>query len=113
MLPLLRKIISLCESKENKRHFSLAVRHTRIIVIDLIIVKLFRVCPVVFIFKEKSFLRRFCIPMCNCCFELLILLIILFGTQPLQHNNLRVTNHEAHCNIFITSFNNINLQVTK
>jgi len=41
--------------KKNKRDFSLAMRHTKIIVIDLIIVKLFEVYPMVFPFKEKGF----------------------------------------------------------
>ena len=37
-------------AKKNKRDFSLTVRHIRIIVIDLIIVKLFRVCSMIFPF---------------------------------------------------------------
>ena len=49
MLPPLSEIISVCESKQKQeRNFSLALRHTRDIVIDLIIVKLFGVCPVLF-----------------------------------------------------------------
>ena len=52
MLPPLRKIISVCESKENKRDFFFNCEtYTRIIVIDLIITKLFGVFP----FKEKGF----------------------------------------------------------
>ena len=56
-LPPLREIISVCErAKKNKKDFSLAVRHSqKIIVIDLIIVKLFEICPVIFLFKEKVF----------------------------------------------------------
>ena len=56
-LPPLREIISVCVwAKKNKRDFSLAVRHSqKIIVIDLIIVKLSGVCPMVFPFKEKGF----------------------------------------------------------
>ena len=41
-------------AKENMRDFSLAVRHTKNIVIDLKIVKLIWVCFVVFPFKEKG-----------------------------------------------------------
>ena len=56
MLLFLKKIISVCESKENKRDFFFSREtYTRIIVIDLIIVKLFRVYPVVFLFKKKEF----------------------------------------------------------
>ena len=64
-LPPLREIISVCvcvcvcereRAKKNKRDFSLAMRHSqKIIVIDLIIVKLSGVYPMVFPFKEKSF----------------------------------------------------------
>ena len=56
-LPHLREIISVCErAKKNKKDFSLSVRHSqKIIVIDLIIVKLFEICPVVFPFKKKGF----------------------------------------------------------
>ena len=59
-LPPWREIISVCvRIKKNKRDFSLAMKQERhsqkIIVIDLIIVKLFEVCPVVFPFKEKGF----------------------------------------------------------
>ena len=56
MLTPLRKIISVCErAKKNKRFFFKHEIYIRIVVIDLIIVKLFRVCPVVFSFKEKWF----------------------------------------------------------
>ena len=56
VLPLLRKIISVCESKENKKDFFFTREtYTKIIVIDLIIVKLFGIYPVVFPFKEKGF----------------------------------------------------------
>ena len=56
MLLLLIKIISVCENKENKRDFFYNHEtYARIIVIDLIIVKLFRVSLVVFPFKEKRF----------------------------------------------------------
>ena len=63
-LPPLREIISVCvcvcvRIKEKMRDFSLAMKQERhskkFIVIDLIIVKLFEVCPVVFLFKEKGF----------------------------------------------------------
>ena len=58
MLSHLRKIISVCESKENKRDFFFRYEtYRKIIVIDLIIVKLFGICPVVFPFKEKGFFR--------------------------------------------------------
>ena len=56
MLLLLIKIISVCENKENKRYFFYnRETYARIIVIDLIIVKLFGVSLVVFPFKEKRF----------------------------------------------------------
>ena len=56
MLLLLIKIISVCENKENKRDFFYnRETYARIIVIDLIIVKLFGVSLVVFPFKEKGF----------------------------------------------------------
>ena len=56
MLPPLREIISMYESKENKKDFFFSrVTYTKIIVIDLIVVKLFGGCPVIFHFKEKVF----------------------------------------------------------
>ena len=56
MLPPLREIICVCESKKKQEKFLFNHEtYTRIIVIDLIIVKLFGVCPVVFPFKEKGF----------------------------------------------------------
>ena len=56
MLPPLREINCVCESKEKQERFFISHEtYTRIIVIDLIIVKLFGVCPVVFPFKEKGF----------------------------------------------------------
>ena len=56
MLPPLREIISMYESKENKRDFFFSREtYTKIIVIDLIVVKLFGVCLMVFPFKEKGF----------------------------------------------------------
>ena len=63
----------MCESRET---------YTRIIVIDLIIMKLFGVCPVVFsLQKERGFYVNICVVVCDYYFGLLILLIILFGTQ--------------------------------
>ena len=53
LLPL-REIISVCESKEKIREIGLET-YTRIIVIDLILVKLFEICLMVFPFKEKGF----------------------------------------------------------
>ena len=56
MLPPLRKIILCVRIKKNKRDFFFSREaYIRISVIDLIIVKLFGVCPVVFPFKEKGF----------------------------------------------------------
>ena len=85
MLPYLRKIINVCESKENERDFFFNHEtYTKIIIIDLIIVKLFGVCFVVFWSfpsRRKDFPRKFCALVCDCYFRLLILLIILFGTQ--------------------------------
>ena len=67
-LTSLREIISVCvcvcvcvcvRVNKNNRDFSLAMKQERhsqkIIVIDLIIVKLSGVCPVIFPFKEKGF----------------------------------------------------------
>ena len=72
----------MCESKEKQKRFFFSREiYTIIIVIDLIIVELFGVFPVVFFpSKRKSFPRKFCVLVCDCYFELLILLIILFGT---------------------------------
>ena len=59
MLLPLKEIISVCvcvKAKKNKRDFFFSHEtYIRIIVIDLIIVKLFGVCPVVFPFKKKGF----------------------------------------------------------
>ena len=56
MLPDLKKIISVCVSKENKRYFFFSREtYIKIIVIDLIIVKLFEVRIVVCPIKEKEF----------------------------------------------------------
>ena len=64
VLPHLRKIISVCENKENKRDFFFSCEtYIRIIVIDLIIVKLFGVCHMVFPFKEKGFSMKL---LCSC-----------------------------------------------
>ena len=47
---------SVCESKEKRESFFFSCEtYTRIIVIDLIIVKLLGVCSIVFPFKEKGF----------------------------------------------------------
>ena len=57
MLSPLREIICVCESKEKQERFFISNEtYIRIIVIDLIIVKLFGVCPVVFPLKEKRFI---------------------------------------------------------
>ena len=56
VLPPFRKIVSVCGSKENKRDFFFNCEiYTKIIIIDLIIVKLFGVCPIVLPFKKKEF----------------------------------------------------------
>ena len=74
----LREIISVCvRVKKNKRDFSLAMKQERhsqkIIVIDLIIMKLFGVCLVVFPFKEKNvFHVDICVFVCDCYFGSLI-----------------------------------------
>ena len=53
---MLPPLSSVCESKEKQESsFFSCETYTRIIVIDLIIVKLFEVCPVVFSFREKKF----------------------------------------------------------
>ena len=49
MLPPLREIISECESKEKQERFFFSCEtYTRDIVIDLIMVKLFGICLVLF-----------------------------------------------------------------
>ena len=70
-------------AKKNKRDFFFFSRetYTKIIIIDLIVVKLFRVCSVVFPSKRKGFPRNIYVLVCDCYFELIIFLIILFGTQ--------------------------------
>ena len=46
----------VCENKEKEdRFFFSRETYTRIIVIDLTIVKLFGICPMIFPFKEKGF----------------------------------------------------------
>ena len=56
MLPPLKKIIRVCESKENKRDFFFSHEtYIKIIVVDLIIMKLFGVCLVVFPSRRKGF----------------------------------------------------------
>ena len=65
MLPPLKKIIRVCESKENKRDFFFSREtYTKIIVIDLIIVKLFGVCLMVFFFKKKGFSMQIFVFLC-------------------------------------------------
>ena len=70
-------------AKKNKRVFFFSREaYTRIIVIDLIMVKLFGVCPCGFSFqRERVFHVNICVLVCDCYFELLIFMIILFGTQ--------------------------------
>ena len=82
MLPPLKKISNECVSKEKqKRFFFSHETYTRIIVIDLIMVKLFGVYSVIFFpSKRKGFPRKCCVLVCDCYFGLLILLIILFET---------------------------------
>ena len=68
--------------EKKKKNFFSRKTYTRIIVIELIIVKLFGVIyPVVFPFKRNDFSRKFCVFVCDCYFGLLILLIISFGTN--------------------------------
>ena len=52
MLPHLGKIISVCmkAKKKEKSFFFSHETYIRIIIIDLIIVKLFEVCPMAFLF---------------------------------------------------------------
>jgi len=57
--------------------------YTRIIIIDLIIVKLFGVCPMVFPSRRKGFPSKFSVLVYDCYVGLLILLIVLFGTQQM------------------------------
>ena len=80
---MLPPLSSVCESKEKQESsFFSCETYTRIIVIDLIIVKLLRICPVVFPFKEKVFFHvKICILVCDSYFKLIVFVIILFGTQ--------------------------------
>ena len=73
----------VCESKEKQERFFFSREtYIRIIVIDLIILKLFKVCPVVFsLQRERVFHVNICVLVCDCYFGLLILLITLFETQ--------------------------------
>ena len=61
VLPPLRKIISVCESKENKRDFFFNREpYTRIIVIDLIIVKLLSLSLSFSLQRERIFHVNLC-----------------------------------------------------
>ena len=53
----------------------------RIIVIDFIIVKLIGVCSVIFPSRKRIFHVNIYVLVCYCYFELVILVILLFGTQ--------------------------------
>ena len=78
-MPFLRKIISVCESKENKRDFYFSRETcTKIIVIDLIIVKLFEVCPWFSPSKERVFHVNICVFVYDYFFGLLIYIYIFF-----------------------------------
>ena len=98
MLLFLRKIVSVCESKENKKFFFSRETNTRrfIIVFGESQVrhklenycnwfdnsKLIRNLSCGFsLQREKVFHVNICVLVCDCYFELLILVIILFGTQ--------------------------------
>ena len=83
MLLPLKEIISMCvKEKKKKRFFFSRETYTRIIVIDLIIMKLFGVCPIVFFpSRERVFHVYICVLVCDCYFGLLIFVIILFETQ--------------------------------
>ena len=70
-------------AKKNKRNFSLAMRHTQeILYIDLIIVKLIWSFSCVFfsLQGERVFYVNIYIFVCDYYFELIILMVILFGT---------------------------------
>ena len=58
------------------------MRHTRDIVIDLKIVKLIQSLSRGFSLQgERFFHLNICVLMCDCYLELIILVVILFGTQ--------------------------------
>ena len=86
-LPPLREIISVCErAKKNKRDFSLAVRHTQKNYCNWfdnseIIQSLSRDFSLQ---SERVFHVNICILVYDCYFELLIYVIILFGTQQIE-----------------------------
>ena len=66
----------MCErAKKNKRNFFFnRMTYIRIVVINLIIMNLFRVCPVIFpLKKKKGFPRKYLCFVCDFYFRLLIL----------------------------------------
>ena len=74
--------VCVCEQRKIREIFFNRETYTRIIVIDLIIVKLFKICPVVFFpARERFFHVNICVLVCDCYFGLLIFVVILFGTQ--------------------------------
>ena len=91
MLPHLRKIISVCESKEIQgRFFFSRETYTRIIVIDLINSELIQSLSCGF-----SLHINICVLVCDCYFELIIFMIILFETQQFSHTR-RLDNSVPH-----------------
>ena len=83
MLPLLREIISVCESKEKQERFFFSHEtYTIFIVIDLINSELIRSLSRDFSLKKKrGFHVNICVVVCDCYFELIAFVIILFGAQ--------------------------------
>ena len=75
----------MCESKEKEEIFFFNREiYTRNIVIDLRIVKLIRSLSRNFSLQgERVFHENICVLVCDCYLELIILLIIQFGTQQI------------------------------
>ena len=84
VLPPLKKIINLCvRVKKNKRDFFFSREtYTKIIVNDLINSELIRSLFRSFsLQRERFFHVNICVFVCDCYFELLVFVIILFRTQ--------------------------------
>ena len=87
LLPL-KEIISVCESRET---------YTRIIVIDLLIMKFIQSLFYDFFSfqKERVFHVNICALVYDCYFGLLILLIILFGNQHASLSHTKRLGHQS------------------
>ena len=72
----------MCVRAKKKRFFFSYETYTKIIVIDLINIELIRsLSHDFFLQKERVFHVNSCVLVCGCYFELIVFVIILFGTQ--------------------------------